>query len=148
MEDNEILSRLAPCGLDCSKCVGFADGNIRETSEKLLHLLGNFDRYAERFSGFLPVFRNYTQFKEVLTHFSQAGCQGCRNGACGYPDCGVVSCYRDKGVDFCFQCDEFPCDKTNFDPDLKQRWLKMNRRMKEIGVEAYFEETRDMPRYA
>lgn len=34
-----------------------------------------------------------------------------------------------------------------FDPNLKQRWLKMNIRMKEIGVEAYFEETRNLPRY-
>jgi len=52
-----------------------------------------------------------------------------------------------KGVDFCFQCDEFPCEKTNFDPDLKRRWFQMNTRMKEIGVEAYFEETKDLPRY-
>ncbi len=148
MEYGEILANLAPCGLSCSKCVAYADGEIRATSEKLLRLLGYFDRYAERFSDFLPVFRNYAQFRKMLTHFSQAGCQGCRNGTCGYPDCGVAPCSREKGVDFCSQCDEFPCAKTNFDPDLKDRWLKMNSRMRDIGVEAYYEETRDMPRYS
>ena len=36
---------------------------------------------------------------------------------------------------------------TNFDSDLHDRWIKMNRRMKDIGVEAYFLETKDLPRY-
>jgi hypothetical protein len=66
---------------------------------------------------------------------------------CKYPNCGVVDCYKDKGVDFCFQCDDFPCDKTNFDPHLEKRWRQMNTRMKEIGVEAYYEETKDLCRY-
>jgi len=52
-----------------------------------------------------------------------------------------------KGVDFCFQCDEFPCEKTSFDPDLKQRWVQMNTRMKEVGVESYFEKTKNLLRY-
>ncbi len=60
---------------------------------------------------------------------------------------GVTECYKKKGVDFCFQCDEFPCEKTNFDPHLKARWIKMNNRMKEIGVESYYEETKDLCRY-
>jgi hypothetical protein len=59
----------------------------------------------------------------------------------------VVVCYKEKGVDFCFQCSEFPCDKTNFDPHLNNRWLQMNERMNAIGVEAYFEETKDVCRY-
>lgn len=147
MNYNEIVNRLAPCGLDCAKCVGYANGEIREHSGKLLDLLGNFDGYAERFSSFQPVFENYPSFKEMLLHFSRAGCAGCRNGACGYPNCGVAPCIQRKGVDFCFQCEEFPCSRTNFDPDLKERWLQMNNRMRESGVESYFEETRDMPRY-
>jgi hypothetical protein len=147
MQDKDILGRLAPCGLDCTKCAGYAKGEIREHSGKLMHLLGAFERYAEKFSAFLPVFGNYPPFKEMLLHFSQANCMGCRNGKCGNPNCGVISCYQLKGVDFCFQCDEFPCNKTNFDHDLKERWIQMNNRMKEIGIQSYFEETRDLPRY-
>jgi hypothetical protein len=52
-----------------------------------------------------------------------------------------------KGVNFCFQCGKFPCERTHFDPDLKQRWIQMNVRMKEIGVKAYFDETNGLPRY-
>ena len=53
----------------------------------------------------------------------------------------------DKGVDFCFQCSEFPCSSTNFDPDLKRRWLEMNTRMKKVGLLGFYEEVRDLPRY-
>lgn len=147
MEYNQILNILAPCGLNCHKCFAFSDGEIKHLSLRLQRLLGLFDRYAERFSNFLPVFKHYPAFKELLSCFTKADCQGCRNGTCKYPNCGVINCYIKKGVDFCFQCDEFPCEKTNFDPDLKKRWVQMNRRMKELGVEAYFEETKDLPRY-
>ena len=147
MESSEILNILAPCGLNCKKCMANTNGDIKRHSTMLKELLGSFDNYAKRFSKFLPVFGNYPQFKGLLNHFTQGNCSGCRKGDCRYPNCGVASCYRQKGVDFCFQCGEFPCEKTNFDPDLKARWIKMNYRMKEIGVQAYFEETKDLPRY-
>jgi len=147
MEYQDILNDLAPCGLSCGKCFAFAQGAIGSHSRELLRLLGNFDVYAERFSDFQPEFKEYPSFKKLLQYFSRPGCAGCRQGVCLYPNCGVTACYREKGVDFCFQCHEFPCDKSNFDPHLKKRWIAMNERMKEIGVEGYHEETRDDPRY-
>ena len=147
MEYNEIKNILAPCGLNCTKCMAYIDGEIKLHGQKLKELLGEFDQYAEKFSAFLPVFKNYPQFKEMLDFLTKGDCTGCRSGACKYPDCGVAKCYQQKGVDFCFQCDEFPCEKSNFDPDLKRRWIQMNRRMKEIGVEAYYDEVKYLPRY-
>jgi len=147
MDYQDILRELGPCGLNCRKCLAHADGDIRRTSEKLRWLLGDFDRYAERFARFSPVFKNYPAFKELLAYFAQADCEGCRSGRGKYPNCEVVKCHLEKGVDFCFQCDEFPCDKANFDADLKRRWIRMNNRMKEVGVEAYLVETKDTPRY-
>jgi len=147
MEYRQILEILAPCGLSCQKCFANASGEIRQRSAQLRELLGSFDIYAQRFSQFLPVFENYPQFKTLLEYFSQADCVGCRNGTCKHPDCGVIRCFKSKGVDYCFQCDEFPCDKTNFDPHLLQRWIDMNMRMKSIGVEAFYEETKELPRY-
>jgi hypothetical protein len=146
-KDEEILKTLAPCGLNCRKCIANNDGEIKNVSVRLQELLGSFDRYAERFSDFLPVFKNYPAFKELLAYFIKADCGGCRAGACKYPNCGVRDCYKQKAVDFCFQCDEFPCEKSNFDPDLKHRWIQMNNRMKDIGVESYFQESRNLPRY-
>ena len=147
MNYKEILDILAPCGLNCYKCYSNSNGEIRKNSLNLLNLLGSFDVYAERFSSFLPIFKNYPAFKELVSYFSNENCNGCRKGTCIYPDCRVKDCYKEKKVDFCFQCDEFPCEKTNFDPHLKRRWIQMNNRMKEIGVKSYYLETKDKPRY-
>ena len=147
MEYQKILSSLAPCGLNCRKCFAFSEGDISFHSKELQKLLGNFDIYAERFSAFLPEFKDYPSFKRLLAYFASTDCTGCRRGTCKYPNCGVIDCYKVKGVDFCFQCDDFPCDKTNFDPHLEKRWIRINTRMGEIGVEAYYEETKDICRY-
>ena len=78
MEYKDILEILAPCGLNCRKCFAFFEGEISTLSKKLQELLGAFDRYAERFSLFLPVFKNYPSFKELLAYFAQSDCKGCR----------------------------------------------------------------------
>ena len=145
----EILEVLGPCCLNCKKCVFYSNGEIREHSMKLKELFGSFDNYATRFSELIdPVFANYPKFKELLEFLTHSDCKGCRNQICAiYPDCGVVDCHKKKGVDFCFQCDEFPCEKSNFDPDLKRRWILMNNRAKEIGIEVFCKESMKFPRY-
>lgn len=148
MEYKDALEILAPCGLSCRTCFANSRGEIRLLSHRLKDLLGSFDNYAERFSSFLPIFKNYSAFGEILAFFAQGNCDGCRRGTCGIlPNCGVIKCYQKKGVDFCFQCNEFPCYKTNFNPELKAKWIQMNNRMKEIGIISYLEETKDLPRY-
>lgn len=147
MKYEDILQVLAPCGLNCRKCMANRQGDIKRTADELRRLLGDFDKYAARFSAFLPTFKNYPAFKELLTQFTQGDCRGCRAGGCKLPNCGVLACSRAKEVDFCGQCDEFPCEKTTFDADLRRRWIHMNTRIKEVGVEAYYEETKDLPRY-
>ena len=143
----EILKILAPCGLNCNKCFAYINGETRKASIKLQNLLGSFDIYAERFSSFLPVFKNYPSFKSLLSYLTKENCSGCREGSCLYPDCGVRDCYKNKKVDFCFQCNEFPCENSNFDTHLKRRWIQMNNRMKEIGIESFYQESKDNPRY-
>ncbi len=150
MEIEEIKKRLAPCGLHCAKCYTFKEGDIALTSAKLEQLLGNFDVYAERFVDMLngSVFKKYPDFKIMLQHFSNAECKGCRAENCKlFQDCKVRSCHESKGVDFCFQCPEFPCNNTGFDKHLYDRSVAINYRMKEIGVEGYYEEIKDKPRY-
>jgi len=147
MEYSEILTFLAPCGLSCRKCFASSNGEIGYHSKKLKELLGNFDIYAERFSSFLPQFVDYPTFKKMLAYFAAPDCLNCRQGTCKYANCGVVDCYKKMGVDFCFQCDDFPCNNTNFDSHLERRWKQMNFRMKEVGVQAYYEETKHLCRY-
>jgi uncharacterized protein DUF3795 len=150
MNYEQIKLRLAPCGLHCGKCFAFDDGDISEYSSKLKESLGNFDVYAERFVELLdePVYSKYGDFKEFLNLLTTASCGGCRKEKCYlFKGCNVRGCHQSKHVDFCFQCDEFPCNKTGFDEHLFNRSVNINNRMKEIGVEAYYNEIKDVPRY-
>ncbi len=147
MKYKDIVEIIAPCGSNCLKCAGYAQGEIKGHSGKLKILLGEFDAYAKRYSKSLPMFKNYPAFKEILDFFSQGSCSGCREGERKFPTCTIAPCIREKELDFCFTCSEYPCDRGDFDPVIKKRWIQMNNRMKEIGIEAYYKEIKDNPRY-
>ena len=150
MDYNQIKHRLAPCGLHCGKCFAFIDGDIRNNSKRLKEALGDFDIYAQRFVSLInePVFKKYPDFKELLSYFASVECGGCRKERCKiFKGCKVRDCHEKKGVDFCFQCSDFPCDSTGFDKHLHKRSVDINMRIKEIGVEKYYDEIKDRPRY-
>ena len=148
MTYDEILKVLAPCGLNCGKCIAFADGPVREHARALAGLLGeNFAAYAQRFTHFDPVFAKYPEFREFLDMLGRGSCSNCRGSGCLFQECKVTRCVREKKVDFCFQCAEFPCADHGFPPPLAQLWEKNNKLMDQYGVESYFEHVKDKPRY-
>jgi hypothetical protein len=150
MTYDQIKNRLAPCGLHCGKCYAFVDGDIRRNSSLLKESLGNFDIYAQRFTDLIdePVFKKYPEFKDLLDYFVSVDCKGCRKEKCKiFKDCKVRECHEKKGVDYCFQCSDFPCNQTGFDEHLQKRSVEINTQMKEIGVDKYYEEIKDKPRY-
>ena len=150
MDHDLIKNKLAPCGLHCGKCFAFIEGDIKNHSNKLKEFLGDFDIYAKRFVDLIdePVFNKYHDFKELLDYFASVECAGCRKEKCKiFKDCKVRDCHEKKGVDFCFQCSDFPCNETGFDQHLHKRSVVINMRMKEIGVEKYYDEIKDKPRY-
>jgi hypothetical protein len=132
----------------CFAWASAKDGAIRTHSQALLRLLDSFDSFAEQFSEHEPRLKGYADFKQVLLSFSEAGCEGCRGGNCMYPGCSVWPCIQAKGDDFCFECEAFPCEKVGLDSPLGVKWLRANERMKEIGVEAYFNESKATSHYA
>lgn len=151
MKENnfDIKDRIAPCGLHCGKCFAYVYGDIHEASVKLRKDLGNFEPYAKRFSLFVdPVFDKYCAFHSMLDYFAEAQCKGCRQEQCKfYSNCKVRSCTKERNVDFCYQCPEFPCENTGLDENLYKRHVEINKRIKEVGLETYYEEIKDKPRY-
>ena len=144
----DVLNYLAPCGLDCGRCADYDQGEIKELSRKLLKNLGNYSRLARIKSNKLPIFENYDYFESILTQFSKASCNGCRgnNVICPLENCSAKNCHKAKGVDFCFQCDEYPCEKQ-FSGRLRDRWIEIIDRLKVIGVIEYYKEQSYRPRY-
>lgn len=148
MEERELLKRIAPCGMACYTCAAARDGVIRAHSVALLNLLESFDKFARAFSAHEPALTKYPDFKQVLLLFANADCEGCRDGKCIYPGCPISPCINDKEYDYCFECQAFPCEKADSDRRLKEKWMTCNLRMREIGVEAYFDEVKDRSHYA
>ena len=145
-----IKFKFGHCGICCEKCFAFESGKIKHHSKELKKYLGNFDVYAKRFVNLLnePKFNKYPDFKIMLDFFSNVSCEGCRKTDCQlYENCLVKNCIKDKNIDFCFQCPEFPCKNSGFDEHLEQRWMKINERMKEIGLENFYSENLNLSRY-
>lgn len=147
MKRKELRRVVAPCGLDCGRCLSNPESPISRLSSELRMELGGFAAMAERFAGMDPAFAGYPGFAAVLDRFADAGCTGCRDGKCLLATCGVQDCAPERGVDWCFECADFPCDRTNLPPMLQERWRRNNERMREIGPEAYLAEIRKKPRY-
>lgn len=147
MNYEEILKMLSPCGLDCGRCADYAGGEIHRTSKNLAGLLENYQRVAGMKEDSIPVYKNYSHFKEILQCFAGGPCGGCRslNNRC-FIECRAKDCLTSRKVDFCFQCADYPCE-SQFTGSLRERWLKRNDRMKEIGVEEFYKEQLKVPRY-
>ncbi len=134
----------------CETCFAHVDGDIRRLSIRLKEKLGNFHIYAKRFETLLgdSIFEKYGAFKEMLDYFAAETCHGCSNEQCRlFADCGVRPCHQEKAVDFCHECDEFPCDRTNFDERLLKGWVAINEFNREKGIETYCQKARRRPRY-
>lgn len=146
----ELKYKFGPCGLLCEKCFAFNKGPIQKHATILKENLGDFAPYAKRFVNLLhePVFKKYPDFDEVLSLFINTKCKGCRLENCKlYSGCKVKDCEQLENIDFCFQCKHFPCMDTGFDDNLRQRWLNINNRIIETGLEKYYNEIKNIPRY-
>ena len=80
----------APCGLDCFNCPVY----LASENNKL----------------------RTTISKNLGVSFEQAMCRGCRNekGTMAFlgmtEPCNVYKCIEKKGMSFCHECPDFPCD--------------------------------------
>ena len=69
-------------------------------------------------------------------------CWGCRAGNrhCWGKDCEIRKCAGEKGIDFCYQCREFPCVALSRTYDKYPEARENLSRICKIGVEAFVSE--------
>ena len=147
MTDNELLDRFAPCGLDCSRCFAREGGAVQLPALELRQSLRGFEALAARMAERAPELADYPQFQAVLAVLCEASCPGCRAGGGHLPTCSARTCHREKRVGFCFQCDEYPCERNTYHASLHDRWRRYNDRMGEVGVEQFAAEQAMEPRF-
>ena len=111
----------APCGMDCFNCPVYVD-NITTVVKYVLAL----------------------RLRLSPRNIPCTGCrkqQGCR---LHWNTCETLDCVKAKGIEFCFECAEFPCSRLQPAADGAAKYphnMKLYNlcRIKKIGVEQWAE---------
>lgn len=74
----------------------------------------------------------------------ESKCPGCsgKNFLTKHPICGIISCSQRKGIEYCYQCNEYPCKKYNnadqFDSFITHfNQFKDIDKAKRVGIDSY-----------
>jgi hypothetical protein len=101
------------CGFFCGDCLGYT-GVVAEAAERLVGVLDRhqFGRTAECI--FPTELKDYSRVREALGFMAGLRCAGiCRAGAGegGASHCDVRKCCLTRGLEGCYECDDFEtCD--------------------------------------
>ena len=88
---------------------------------------------------------NFDEFMKGLRWLASQNkpCKGCRFGGgwSWWGDCPVRDCCIQRNVGFCYQCDDFPCQKLKEEPLLnrKKAMIEANNQMKTKGIESWIQ---------
>lgn len=150
MEKDEILKNVAPCSLMCYTCSAYNNGVICEASNNLLKYLNGIKEFYK--SHMLDAVESYANFESVLNMFCAGPCSGCRStehNVCSIKGCFLLVCTKEHGVDFCGECNEFPCERTRtlFEDEVYEQWLNGNQQIKENGINYFWENNSAKPHY-
>ena len=139
---------VAYCGLYCGDCFGYK-GKVADLARDLRKELrsSKFERFAQGISDvpYFAVYKDYSKCYDVLGAMVKMRCKrGCRNGG-GPPFCKMRTCCQKKGIEGCWQCDEFEtCEKLDFlKPVHGDAHIKNLKRLKKKGMEAFIAGKRD-----
>ena len=106
-----MMDEISCCGLNCSKCVSYKGKYAKKAKEIIAAIeKSGMDHWHEKYDKD-PKF-SWTDFKNGLQWFSNTTkCEGCET--CGaVPNCLIRTCCKEKKVENCKACKEFPCDKV------------------------------------
>ena len=117
LQPDKALS--AVCGLYCPACKLFI--GTREEPEQLASLA-----------------------QQIGKNVDELKCDGCRSDRLCFfckTQCIMKPCAAEKGIDFCGECDEYPCDDIkkfqSARPHRRELW-ESQKRIKEEGYEKWF----------
>ena len=124
MSYDEEKWSIAVCGLNCARCFIYhkRDENDPNVQREILETIKWF---REK--------RNLELSKENLV------CKGCLGPLDVHwsPDCEMMMCAREKSLNHCFECEDFPCALVEkFATDGMEHHIRAvedSKRMKEVG---------------
>lgn len=112
----------AVCGLFCPACTLY---------------IGTMENEPHRLKAVSKVYQ---------TASDEWACHGCRSDKRSYfckHKCKMVDCAREKGIDFCVECDEYPCDDLREFKEQRPHRIELwesQGRIKDVGWAKWYEE--------
>lgn len=122
----ELLDFVTYCGLYCGLC---AERTRIPTQAAALQAA----MFEEGWPYWGPTMPGFDEFWGFLQELTKGGCPGCRAGG-GYPECQMRICARDRGLELCVQCSEFPCGHVEVLAARYPTLITDNRRLRAVGL--------------
>jgi hypothetical protein len=129
---------ISVCGRFYCKLCPYHTGSIVDAAKQLLPFAENVG--SLRLMADLYGTCNYDEFLKGVRWLSSRpkSCAGCRFGGgwSWWRDCPVRDCCIERGLEFCYQCDEFPCDRLTTGSLLKRKKdiIETNEKMRKIPL--------------
>jgi hypothetical protein len=120
------------CGLHCDLCS--ARSRIPQRAKALQQAMA--DEGWPYWGRDFPGFTDFWAFLEGL--HTDGGCPGCRAG--GDPGCQIRVCARERRLDLCNQCGDFPCEHIQALAARYPTLVADNRRMGAVALDQWLEE--------
>ncbi|MCK4420702.1 DUF3795 domain-containing protein [candidate division WOR-3 bacterium] len=140
MKENK--NSIAYCGLYCGECFNYK-GEIADLARDLRKKLREekISKAALELSKFFKPLKNYDTCYEVLGVMVRFRCRKTCKGGGGPPFCKIRKCCQKKGVEGCWECEEFEiCKKLDFlKPIHGEAHIKNLRKLKKQGVDKFLE---------
>jgi hypothetical protein len=127
------------CGLYCNLCA--ARGRIPRRAAALQEAMA--EEGWPFWGATIPGFTEFWRFLESLR--ANGGCPGCRAGG-GPPDCQIRHCARQRGLDTCSRCPDFPCLRIEALGAIYPTLITDNRRLQAVGLEQWLTEQEERMR--
>ena len=133
MSDYEKESELvAYCGIYCRLCDYFT-GRIRNSARNLLDVVkshGELKLFADTAKAF--DFDNFVKGLEWISKEISPCVGGCKGGG-GWEECPFRKCSIEKGLTFCYECSDFPCETLKKYP----KHIQELNRIRKLGLEGW-----------
>ena len=131
----ENLDKVTYCGLYCGLC-----SRRNRTPRQAAALREGMHKDGWEFwaTDNLPGFKPFWDFLNYLADSAEQ-CS-CREGTCGPGFCSIRICAREKDVQVCAICDEYPCNRVMGIAQGYPTVLADGKRIQEKGLEAWIAE--------
>jgi hypothetical protein len=132
----EIKDLITYCGAYCGHCARYHGYTVFREAVSTVREIADAHGFQHWMPGAVKDF-DYTEFRKGMAFFSNAEswlvCRGsCKNGD-GRHDCPMRNCCRERGIDICFDCTNFPCEKTTRNEEI----VKRAREYKNLGKDKW-----------